>query len=833
LIALHYWVVAASLLALFALVAGAVLLGRDLAAPFRGLRPATWGLLLLLLGAHALFVKPGLPHALWHEQHAVEFVTGVDAPLGFGGLESMHGPVYTQVMKGAAALVGRPFSVSLPSLNYLFSLAAALLFFLCIYALSRQERLAWVALGMLLFLPIRLRLSTTEDMFVLVELFSLAALLCFTVAIQRRRPPVFALGVLSLWALMHLRAEMMLLAPLLAAWGFSLYREELPPGFFRARWVLGSVVGAALLSAPRVAEILLWHDPRIQQLAPLQPLRLIERLGFSGLNAFFTPGFTPVLLPVLFAVGLVLLALRHRRAFWFAAGSLFVLTVFYAQHLSCISLKVRTALASQFLFVGVAAFGFHDSAGRLGRRGFAGSCVLLACLLAAAPYAFRGFLRTLYTSQQEHRLLARAAAILPKGAVVVYLSEEDDEGLHQNRFYQRELLAREGGPGKSFVLLGVRRFFGLLGEMKPDGVYFYSGALCVSVPWLGDNPGRDQGKLPGYVHPLCRRMGGAFVLEPVLETELTGPSLSWDALEGERRTAGLYRIRGGRPPQGKISPPEPGAWESSTWIRVASEAKDAGQRAWALQALARAESGASSEDAGHIRRLREELAELSRGRSAPAPGPPQEKPFLSSSPVEKGPEAGGSVWMSPVVKQRLQKALDLFRRGKEAEGFAAYRGIVRVSEPETNWPVEVYCRSQAEACAPLQRAFDQLKRFNDEGIAFFQAGKKDAARERFAAALALDPSDVDSLLNAANAAAEAKGDLSGALGLLDRVVRLRPAKPGMLPAALNSRAAVLSELKRVPEAQADLREALRLAPKDWPLREETEKELRRLSGGAR
>jgi tetratricopeptide (TPR) repeat protein len=187
--------------------------------------------------------------------------------------------------------------------------------------------------------------------------------------------------------------------------------------------------------------------------------------------------------------------------------------------------------------------------------------------------------------------------------------------------------------------------------------------------------------------------------------------------------------------------------------------------------------------------------------------------------------------MSPVVKQELQKALDLFRRGKEAEGFAQFRGVVRVSSPETSWPVEAYCREQVSACAPLQRSLDKLKRLNDEGIAFFQAGKREAARERFAAALALDPSDLDSLLNAANAAAEAAGDLPGALRLLDRAVQLRPAKSGLLPAMLNSRAGVLARLDRVPEAEADLREALRLAPKDWPLRAETEAELRRLGGG--
>lgn len=506
--------------------------GADPAEPRRALL-----LLLLLLALHALAVKPRLPHNRWHEQHATGILLGVDAPLGFGGLEPMHGPAYAQAMKAARALTGGNISVF--SLNYAVSLASTLAFFALILLLSDSGSHALVAAALLLFSPARMRLSTTESMFLLVELFSLLSLLAGALyARTGSRWPLAACALAAL-AAMNLRAELFVFFPLLLIAHGLILRRSLP----RGPAPLVALAGVALLAAPRLAEILAEGDPRTGLFLPRGGDWILLREGPRALHVFFDPAYTPLAFPLLLAAGAVWLYARHRRLLACAALHAGWLVYFYSLHLTCVSLKVRTALGAQFVLVAVASCGARALLDRLGsaarRAGYA--AVLFAlCLL---PWRYREFLGRLYTQQQEYLFLERAAAMLPSSALLVTLAEEDDPELLQNRVYQEELIAaRAARDGKEVLALGVRRLLALREEVGFQDAFWYAGAPCVTVPWTRADTGNAMGRSPGFTHPLCRLMEKLFVLEPVLEGELDGPSLSWDAVEGGHRPVGLYRL---------------------------------------------------------------------------------------------------------------------------------------------------------------------------------------------------------------------------------------------------------------------------------------------------
>jgi len=508
---------------------------------------------------------------------------------------------------------------------------------------------------------------------------------------------------------------------------------------------------------------------------------------------------------------------RDRRVFAAAGFFAVLMTYFYALHLSCVSLEVRTALASQYGLVAVSAVGFAGLARLLASRGELAAHVLLGVVLCAVPFTHRDFLRRDYTEQQEFRLLLASIRALPREAIVVFLSEEDDAGLLQERGFQRELILHEAREGSKFLVpMGIRRFFSLLGEFDPEGAFIFLGTPCYSVPWTNAEPGDRMGLMPGYVHPLCARVSELFVLEPVVTADVTNLPLSWDAIEGESRTMGLYRIGGLRAasvPGGKELPSRP-----SDWILVAVHARDAGRPALARAALRRAARGANPAEAARIAMLEKELE--------------GERP-ASSSGTDESEESGimqpvkDPFYISPGDQAVLKRALAAFAAGDLRTGFIEYRRVVRVSSLKTYWPVESYCRARRASCVPMERALKRLEGLNVSGIEAFQKGDIAAASRLFGEALSLDPQDLDSLLNAA-AVRSAAGELEAALALYDRALRLRPAKDGVLSDILSFRASVLEKAGRKEEAGQDLRRALDEASSDWAGRVSAAERLRKL-----
>lgn len=542
---LHQAVVVIVRAALLAFLGMAFLQLPALIAALRGVDRRVLFVLALLIGADLAILKPLLPHNIWHEQHAVSLVVQVETGRAEGGFDVLHGPVYSTLMKALYRLSGGRLSIF--SINHGIACVSVLLLFCLAWLATAEAGLALAAAALLLLLPTHLRLSATEDMHILVEFFSTASLVFFLLYARTRRVLAFAAGELCLFLLMHLRSEMMLLAPVFGTALFVSAGRDLRRQITREPRLWAAGLPALALCLPRVFEILRMGDPRIHQFLPPERVgTYFSRLGPAGLNTFFDPEFTPVLYVVLFAAGLLGLLIRHRREFLFLNVYWLVATYFYSTHLSCLSLRVRTAMASQFILVLIAAFGFHWLVRTLapGRRTAASALLTLSLLFV--PFRYRDFLRTLYTRQEEYLFLRDIAQRIPSGAGVFYLSQEDDAELIQDRRYPQELM-----DAVAYVARKEIAFSGLRPALRrdhrphsnPSPLFYYKGIACYTLPYTTSmRKPPPEAHDPGFVNPLCRQVEERFRLVPVAERRVGNRSQGWDGIEGDQRTIGLYRV---------------------------------------------------------------------------------------------------------------------------------------------------------------------------------------------------------------------------------------------------------------------------------------------------
>ena len=162
----------------------------------------------------------------------------------------------------------------------------------------------------------------------------------------------------------------------------------------------------------------------------------------------------------------------------------------------------------------------------------------------------------------------------------------------------------------------------------------------------------------------------------------------------------------------------------------------------------------------------------------------------------------------------------------------------------------------ADYTRAAEAAVDSPRAYSERGDARAQTGDYAAAIEDFTLALGRRPDFVDALLGR-GVCRVWRGDLEGAQSDFDRAIDLEPRRAvvylrrgtlrtekqewtaaeadfdkaielGRLPDAYFCRALVRVQLKRADEAVADLREALRAAPADWPTRAKAGEWLRRL-----
>jgi len=767
---LHTTVLWIARLSLASLALGLLAGGRLRRVAFEGIdRRLLFAMCLLAAGLMA--IKPLVPHTIWHEQHAVEIVVQVEARQAEGGMEALHGPGYPVVMKTLHRIFFGRLSVF--SVNYLISIGSVLLMFLLMRLAFAQTGPALAAASLLGLLATHLRLAATEDTHILVEFLSLLSLFLLLLFQRTGRRLPFGLALLALLLLMYTRAEMMLLAPLVAAaWvlsgldGRRLLRLAQDPGIWAC------LLAAAALCVPRAVEIVRLADPRIRQfLPPSDMLQHYKNLGLQGISPFFNPEFTPAVYLVLLVLGLVGLFKDNRRAFLFWNFQWLLMTYYYSTHLSCLSLKIRTAMASQFALVAIAAYGFHFVTRSLGSRNRIFAHLLLHGCLLVGLWNRRDFLTTLFTKQQEYGFLTAMVERLPSTSGLVYLSQADDPDLIQNREYQKHLVDfLANRTGKRVLLVGARQFLKAQEKGSLGRCYFYKGVACYTLPRTRSRPVPPaEMKDPVYVHPLCRQIQDTFLLEPVQEATVGSKSHSWDAIEGDARTIGLYRIL----PVGDSSAERPRAAEGEPEIGCGS-ATLPGRGVYLL------------------------------GRSAE---------------------------LSLRAEAALLRAVALFERGSLREGFHEYNKAAEPFTPEVLAAIRRYCQDRGHLCDPLERAQQGMDRLIEEGVRLLKSGQRQPALERFDRALAINPEDVSALLNRGFVAA-VTGDFGSALRYYDAVIRQRPSGRWVLPDALSARADALARMGRRREAVADLERSLNQAPADWPRRAQVRAELDRFRKAA-
>lgn len=581
----------AVLLCLAGLALGAFLSRRRFALSLSDIGRGEWIFLAAVLAGHALLVTPLVSRGIWHENHGVSIALSAEAR--FPGLTALHGPAYAVVMGALRGIL--PGEPSVFSLNYIVSTASAALFFVLARLLFADAKAGLAAACLLLFSPGRMRLSVSEDMAVLAEFFLILALSLFQLsALEARRPRegggrsaagarFFALGLAAVALLAHTRAEMIVLGPVMAACGILFLGPDVLRWARPPRRAVGLILAAGAVCLPRAIELAGIGDPRVGRFDLGNAWGL---WGPSGLNTFFDGRYTPAAPQALALAGLGAMSILRPRLSLGLNLLWLVPTLFYASHLNCAAMRVRTALASQFSFALLGAGGFSWLAGRLwkDRRGaWVPNLALMAVLvLGVRPYF--EFLERNFLNQEDHLFLSRAAAWLPPGAAVITLAQEDDPGLKQSRFYQNELIAAAAGaPWRKTRFLGIREFLGAEKTAGPGRVYFYHGASCYRLPCAA--PGVECSRAPeGYVHPLCREMTERFPLRRLGISSVGGRTNGWDGVPSAGGMIGLFELRGlnlGALAEDK--PPAP--LVPGVWMRQAFRAKRAGSPRFSRLAL--------------------------------------------------------------------------------------------------------------------------------------------------------------------------------------------------------------------------------------------------------
>lgn len=327
----------------------------------------------------------------------------------------------------------------------------------------------------------------------------------------------------------------MLLVPvLLSLYCLVLGRKVLREKIRHPRIVAGTAA-AALLYLLSAVVVLSQKHPFARNFFPPRPLD-----GLWDINAFFHVGFTPPSYWLLALAGLWYLAKKQRKhflwlnLFWMAA------TYFYTLHANLPAYNVRTSLATQFVFVIFAAFGFLfiQEKWRSTRPLYA----LLGAVIFSAPILQYKFLGVLYTHQQEFLFLNEIHRDLPAQSLVVYLAQDDDRDLLQDRDYQSTLLVFNARKrGRELSTAGIRSFLAEAKKVSLENVFFYKGTACYTLmrkSSLGDKVAGPE----DYTHPLCAAIEDKFLLRPVRETVVSRNSSGHDSIQGRQRTIGLYEV---------------------------------------------------------------------------------------------------------------------------------------------------------------------------------------------------------------------------------------------------------------------------------------------------
>lgn len=540
-------------LALVVLVGASLASIRRLTEQLAPRRAWAWGALAALLAAQLLLTYTLVPFDTWHSnRRGLGMITELHAGLlgGADGLAALHGMGTHAALVLSRRLTGGQISVFGLQLGWsLLGTVAAFLF--GSLASARLDRGLALAL-VLAMLPLRLRLSASDCMYLVPEatwLFGLAWLLAWT---RARDPVQLALAAGWLTYTAHCRTEHLLLVPLSSvlvliatpgalhaftrsrlAWLLTLAATA---SYLPRLWALRALhegAGVASMGAdPRPLDALrdphlwplyaalcwgLWRVWRPTPAPPSRTVVLVVAALFTGLSIW--PGLAPrhfqgvdlALPPVLASVATVhaLVDPEVTPIAWsFAAAFGLALAVRRGERLSLAVLALaivalwiylpRWDNASTFVRVGL-------SLGWCFSWWLSGALVECVDALPARPYRlavvpmfllplhhYTAWLGYRFPIQQEHALLVEARALGQAGAVVHTL--HPDEVPTGWRDFTRRLDLREDPLG----YLGVGQPYAVrpLGALDPADLagpskhYYLRGLDCYLplLAWEGDCP---------------------------------------------------------------------------------------------------------------------------------------------------------------------------------------------------------------------------------------------------------------------------------------------------------------------------------------------------------
>lgn len=428
-----------------------------------------------------------------------------------GPLAPVYGNTGPALFRLVALLSGSPENVQVVFLTNAI-LSALAIPALILFDYQRQG--SWpraLAAGVLLcVLPLHLRFSAAEDLFVLAVTFGLWSLALVANYLHTRRPQDALLAALALSLAVQARPEMLLFPALVGV--FILLHEPRPWRVLLAWPTLAALCLLALLLIPRAAEL----QATLQD-SPTPGLHLPTLATYLRSLVLFDASATPLVYMALVAIGLIWGAWWQPRYHAWLVIVFLVMTLFSQSLFNNPVYNVRSQVLPMSFTVPIAAGAvsvwMEMWSPRRGLGVILGAALWLA-LSAAMWVSARGFVHDLRDQQREWAFLQRTVPTLPQRAIL--LTAVEVGGRKINGFPQFLLT----GAGKTYDMVDVRDAAGgrVAWPAPGEEVLFYQGMFC-HFAFAGEPH-------PQPLTPPCTAVHERYITEPLYIEDIPGPGYS-------------------------------------------------------------------------------------------------------------------------------------------------------------------------------------------------------------------------------------------------------------------------------------------------------------------
>ncbi len=464
-------------------LAAMVGLAPELAGWLGGVGAGAWSALVAMIVAQVGFVRWMGIGGVWHSnQHGFDRIADVEqgTPPAVAALGLLHGHGYYALFQPLFSMFGGRVSVF--TLSQGVTAVGLVALFAWLFGLWGKARPALLGVAFAASLPIVLRLSASEDMYVPTVAWTCFALALVEAWLRTGSMAALALAVPPSVLAMQTRAELLLLLPVWVLLGAAVRRpDRLRAALTDGRaWAI--VVTAVGLLTPRLLEIVAspppsdlrrtaldpMADPRLVLLAALalvlvaahpwprarwetllpssgtrRALGAVGLLALVGgvaayalalraqggplqrtwqLHAAFDPSLVAPWVGALVALGAGISARTSPRRVVALGLSLLIALWIYLPQVDCLSTFVRTGLSTVPLLAALAAPALDAIVARLG--GMAGSFVVGGLLASGVVYE-RPWMTARDAKAAYWDLVEAIRARVPEGTTVVWLADAD------------------------------------------------------------------------------------------------------------------------------------------------------------------------------------------------------------------------------------------------------------------------------------------------------------------------------------------------------------------------------------------------------------------------